>query len=302
MRLQWVAIGCPCELVADVTSEAERRVAEAAFREVWAWLTDFEARYSRFKPESQLSRLNSGAGSGWQAVDPEMADMLELCDWAYFQSRQCLDATALPVVKLYYRAEAAPDLTDVARAMEAVGWRRIQRRPDAVWIPHGMSLDFGGFGKEYAVDVAAMLLEEAGLRTWLVNFGNDIRVSGSPRGAPGWVIGMEDPFDVSRMVKRLMLTKGGVAASGNYRRRVILDGQSYGHIVDPRTGRPARTEVVAVHVTAPTALQAGVLSTAAVILGLQEGKSLIESCEGAEAFFMCETTVDKTKGLTCYDP
>lgn len=289
-------------MVAEAAGEAERRQCERAFAGVRSWVAEFEARYSRFREDSLLSRLNQGAGSGWQSVDAEMADMLDLCEWVYFQSRQCVDATALPLVKLYYKVTEAPDLASVARAMECVGWRRLQRREGALLLPAGMSLDFGGFGKEYAVDVAAMLLEEAGIATYLVNFGNDIRVSGAPEGAPGWVIGMEDPFDTTRVLKRLVKTSGAVAASGNYRRQVTIAGQSYGHIVDPRTGRPARTELVALHVTAPTALQAGVFATAGIILGLEEGTRLIDSSAGVEAFFIGENFTTKTKGLTCYDP
>lgn len=266
------------------------------------WVSDYESRYSRFIEQSELSRLNRGAGTGWQSVDADMSDMLDLCDWAYFQSRRCLDVTAAPLVKLYYRAQRAPDLVEIAQMLPFVGWDRIQRRPGAVYLPEGMSLDFGGFGKEHAVDLAATLLEMSGLTTYLVNFGNDIRVRGVPNQAPGWVIGMEDPTDTSQMVKRLIRTEGGVAASGNYRRKVTIAGKDYGHIVDPRTGRPAKTEVVAVHVTAPSALQAGVLATAAVILGLEKGMDLVETCVGAEAFFICEQTTKKTKGLICYDP
>lgn len=300
--MEWNALGCPCQLLAEVSGAEGRERCERAFAGVRAWVAEFEARYSRFREDSLLSRLNHGAGSGWQSVDAEMSDMLDLCEWSFFQSRQCLDATALPLVKLYYKVTEAPDLAAVARAMERVGWRRLQRRPGAVLLPDGMSLDFGGFGKEYAVDVAAMLLEEAGLSTYLVNFGNDIRVRGAPDGAPGWVVGMEDPFDTTRVLKRLVMTSGALAASGNYRRQVTIGGQSYGHIVDPRTGRPARTELVALHVTAPTALQAGVFATAGIILGLEEGTRLIDSSAGVEAFFIGETFITKTKGLTCYDP
>lgn len=280
--------------------EASR--ARTAFRVVQEWVEEFEGRYSRFRDDSILSQLNRGAGEGWQAIDDETSGMFELCDWVHYQSMGCVDVTAAPLVRLYYKASAAPDLSEVAQAIKNVGWRRIEHRRGAVRIPSGMSLDFGSWGKEYAVDMAAALIHENGFDTYLVNFGNDIRVSGAPDGTPGWVVGMEDPFDTSRVLKRLVRTSGGVAASGNYRRKVTIDGQTYGHIVDPRTGRPAASEVIATHVTSHTTLLAGILSTAAIILGRDEGLKLVDTCEGAEAFMIGENFITKTKGMTCYDP
>lgn len=276
--------------------------ARTAFKAVQDWVEEFECRYSRFREDSILSQLNRGAGKGWQAIDDETSEMLELCDWVHYQSMGCVDVTAAPLVRLYYKASAAPDLSEVARSIKNVGWRRIEHRKGAIRIPSGMSLDFGSWGKEYAVDFAAAIIQESGFDTYLVNFGNDIRVSGAPDGTPGWVIGMEDPLDTTRVLKRLVQTSGGVAASGNYRRKVTIDGQTFGHIVDPRTGRPAASEVIATHVTANTTLLAGILSTAAIILGRDEGLKLVDTCEGAEALMIGENFLTKTKGMTCYDP
>ena len=82
--------------------------------------------------------------------------------------------------------------TEAARAL--VGWPKVQRQPNRVYLPvAGMGLDFGGFGKEYAVDIVAQIAAHAGIPDVLVDFGHDIRVMGAPPGRPAWHVGLEDP-------------------------------------------------------------------------------------------------------------
>jgi thiamine biosynthesis lipoprotein len=160
-----------------------------------------------------------------------------------------------------------------------------------------MALDFGGFGKEYAVDVVAQMAVERGLGNVLVDFGHDIRVLGAPPGRPLWHIGLEDPARPGERWGSVAVTNRGVASSGDYLRGFTVEGRRYGHIIDPRTGWPAAHGCTQATVIADTCLQAGVLSTSAFILGPEEGLKLIQSTPGAEGVILTADRRAQTRGF-----
>jgi thiamine biosynthesis lipoprotein len=131
----------------------------------------------------------------------------------------------------------------------------------------GMELDFGGFGKEYAADRAATLLQEQGVKHGMVNLGGDIRLMGPrPDGRP-WVIGIQHPRTPGTVMARMAVTEGALATSGDYERSFVdEDGRRYCHVLDPRTGWPV-TAWRSVSVIAPACLAAGALTTIAMLKG-----------------------------------
>jgi thiamine biosynthesis lipoprotein len=252
------------------------------FAEAIAWVAAFEAKYSRFLPDSLVSRINQGAGGDWVALDPETDRILTMCQEMHFLTRGAFDPTSLPLIRLWnWKVErpAIPQDAEIAAAKELVGWNRVERKPGQVRLPKaGMSLDLGGMGKEYAVDCVSALGAQRGLAGLLVDFGADVRVSGlPPDGRPGWHIGLEDPDRPGTCWTGLAVRDAGVATSGDYVRKFELNGRRYGHIIDVRTGYPVDNGVRAVSVTAPTCTMAGMLSTAAFVLGPEAGLKLIET-------------------------
>ena len=177
-----------------------------------------------------------------------------------------------------------PSDAEVESARALVGWRLVQRMPGRIRLPKaGMALDLGGIGKEYAVDQVTLLLAHAGVTSALVDFGADIRVLGLPSdGRPAWKIGLENPLQPGKAWTSLVVREGAVATSGDYLRGFETGGRRYGHIVDPRTGRPVDHGVLAASVFAPSCTQAGMLSTAACVLGPGEGHRLLESAPGVQ--------------------
>src|SRR6185436_16996322 len=109
------------------------------------------------------------------------------------------------------------------------------------------------------------------IKNALVDFGHDLRAVGAPPGRPAWHIGLEDPQKPGTSAGSMAIVGKGVASSGDYIRRFVIDGKRYGHIVDPRTGRPVANGCVQATVTAASCLQAGVLSTTAFVLGVPQG-------------------------------
>ncbi len=276
------ALGTGCRLLIDAPVSAATQFFASALN----WVAAFEAKYSRFLPDSLISQINARSGGDWIPLDPESERIFGLCQELNFLSRGILDPTALPVISLWnWKAPrtSLPDEAEITAARELVGWRQVQRAPGKIRLPRpGMSLDLGGMGKEYAVDQVLLLAQRSGIKSVLVDFGADVRVYGPPPDRrPAWHIGLEDPQKPGTCWTGIAVRDAAVATSGDYVRKFELNGQRYGHIVDPRTGRPVSNGVRAVSVLAPSCTQAGLLTTAAFVLGPSDGLRLIETTAGA---------------------
>jgi thiamine biosynthesis lipoprotein len=227
-----------------------------------------------------------------------------LCDTLHVMTQGVLDPTALPLLRLWDYKAAEPRVpTDsaIAAALALVGWKKVQRTPGKVFLPvAGMALDFGGFGKEYAVDVVAQLAVDHGLTSALVDFGHDLRALAAPPGRPAWHIGLEDPTKPGAAAGSIAVVGKGVASSGDYLRGFTVAGKRYGHIDDPRSGRPVANGCTQATVVAGTCLQAGVLSTTAFVLGVPRGIEFIQACPGAEGLLLTDKTRAQTRGFFNY--
>jgi thiamine biosynthesis lipoprotein len=298
-RIAFRAMGTNCEIQYACDKP---RCAEGFEHTARNWVQAFEAKYSRFRDDSLVSRINAAAGREWIEVDADMEQLLKLCDTLYFLTQGILDPTALPLLRIWnYKTEhpVLPTETEIEAARSLVGWAKVQRSPGKIFLPvRGMALDFGGFGKEYAVDVVAQIAVDHGITNVLVDFGHDLRALGKPPGRPGWHIGLEDPKrpGVSAGSVALAGTRG-IASSGDYLRRFTIGGKRYGHIIDPRSGRPVANGCMQATVISGTCLHAGVLSTTAFVLGVAKGIEFIQSFPGAEGQLVTENARSQTRGF-----
>jgi len=291
--------------ICRVNFQASTPEAAAEFQEeVLQWVGWFEARYSRFIPDSLISQINAAAGKEWVEVDPETDALFNLCQEMIFFTRGVFDPTALPLIKLWnWKAKppVVPHVDAIQAALALVGWSKVQRRPGAIFLPRaGMCLDLGGIGKEYAVDRVMTLALQRGFASVLVDFGQDVRVFGNPPGKPAWHIGLQDPRDLNRCWKGVAVTNHAVATSGDGARHFIINGRRYGHILDPRTGQPVANGTLSVSIIAPHCTFAGILSTAAFVLGLKDGLEMISLCPGVEGCIITETARNQTRKFHAY--
>ena len=300
--LHWPALGTRCEVQFTCP---DSRAARAFETEVVSWVSAFEAKYSRFRPDSLVSRINTAAGGAWVDIDGEMERFLDLCNAVHFMSKGLLDVTALPLMRLWdYKAAVPriPSVEEIAAARRLVGWQRVERAPGRVRLPEpGMAIDFGGWGKEYAVDQVAGIARAHRIACALVDFGHDMHALGKAPGKPGWHIGLEDPARPGTACwGSLALANLSVASSGDYLRGFTVNGIRYGHIIDPRTGYPVAHGARQVTIIAPTCLQAGVLATTAFIMKPAEGINFIQEAMGAEGCILTAQERHQTPGFFNY--
>ncbi|MBO9535010.1 MAG: FAD:protein FMN transferase [Solirubrobacteraceae bacterium] len=248
-------------------------------------LAEFDQRLSRFDPASELCALNADHRAAVPASHM-MQRFAEAVSWAGRRSGGLVDATQLDAIEAagYRDSLALADLDAGVLQQLTVGegvgrrtgtnqaWRFVGALGGAVHRPLGVRLDSGGLGKGLAADLAADALR--GATSWLVDCGGDLRLGGTARRPRP--IDVRDPLDPERVIHRLHVTSGGVATSGITRRSWGDDhGGSGHHLIDPRTGRPAATDVLQVTALAPTALEAEVLAKTALLRGSGEAHAAL---------------------------
>jgi thiamine biosynthesis lipoprotein len=255
----------------QVDSPDEAFAAEAAKRAIDEVLR-IEAKYSRYREDSVVSRINAAAGGAPVSVDAETASLLAFAAACYDQSGGVFDATS-GVLRRAWRFDSlrVPTQRELEPLLAKIGWDRVELGPDVVRLSApGMELDFGGFGKEYAVDRAALVMREAGVEHGLVNLAGDLAVVGPRRDGSPWQLGIRHPRREDAVVATLPVSSGAIATSGDYERFMEVHGERHYHILDPRTGRSAHGfQSVTVH--APTCMVAGSATTIAMLKGRDAG-------------------------------
>jgi len=228
-----------------------------------------EAAWSRFLPDSEVSELNRAAGTPVR-VSPETALLVSTAVSLAAETGGLYDPTVLPAVRAvgYTDGGAAPAVPPGP----APGCRGIVVEGTDVTLPAGVTFDPGGVGKGLAADLLAARTAASGATAVVASLGGDLRVLGGSRA-----VEVEDPYDRSRVLGTLHVADGGVATSSVLARRFAA-----GHdIIDPRTGRPAVSDVVAVTVVAAGAALAEALATAVIVAGVEAGLALLDGLGAA---------------------
>jgi len=257
--------------------------AQAAASAVAACARQIEQKYSRYRDDNIVARINSSSGQPVE-VDEETARLLDFAELAWRLSDGKFDITS-GVLRRAWKFDGesrAPDAAQVRELMPLVGWSRVVwQRPFLTLLP-GMEIDFGGIGKEYAVDQALAAATQLTTEPVLVNFGGDLAVSGPCRDGRPWRVGIESigaaDFAASaqpQASKLLELSAGALATSGDTYRFVNQAGERRSHILDPRTGEPVRGAPRSITVAAPTCTQAGLWCTLAMLEG-QGAEALLD--------------------------
>ena len=242
---------------------------------------DEEQRFSRFRSDSELSRLNARAG-GWVTVSEGFGSLLDFSLAQAHATHGAFDPTVLAAVEA---AGYDRDFDEVIRSARGAlrppvpcgRWREIEVRGRSVRLPSGVGLDLGGVAKGWSADLAVERALAAGMPWVLVSAGGDLRIGGD---APALSIDVEDPEEPTTPVMTLRLDRGALATSSIAKRTW---GPGLHHVIDPRTGAPARTDAVQATVWAPTCAGAEVAATTALLAGTRavaDAPSVIVAVDG----------------------
>jgi thiamine biosynthesis lipoprotein len=257
----------------DVTLLSPTSEAPGAAGRLRDLVEAWESTLSRFRPESELSRLNASAG-GTVAVGELLYRVTSIALEAAEATGGLFDPTllrALERVGYDTTFEQIPESVPASPGwpVRAEGWRRIRLDPRRrrISLPAGVGLDFGGIAKGLCVDAAVRQLVEDGTGAALVSAGGDLRVTGLPPGRRSWPISV----GAGRSRQTVPLAAGAIATSGRTRRTWQQGGRVRHHLLDPRTLEPAESGLGTVSVAAGTCAQAEVAATVAFLLGAERG-------------------------------
>lgn len=269
------AMASPCTVLMDTDDRGEAlallEIAEAEARRV-------EQKFSRYRRDNLVYQLNHSEGRPI-VVDEETALLISYAETCYQMSDGMFDITSgvLRRVWTFDGSSRVPSRNAVRKCLEHVGWQRVTWEKPSLTLPRGMEIDFGGIGKEFAVDRAAALIGSRTRKSYLVNFGGDLFAAGLRRGNRTWGIGIDDPSRTGEAaLGRLDVATGGIATSGDARRYVQYRGKRLGHILNPKTGWPVAGAPRSVTVVGRTCMEAGTLSTLAYLQGAGAKKYLEE--------------------------
>jgi len=264
LAVVFAAMASPCELLVprmnqDKTMEIGRLVAAETWR--------IEKKFSRYRDDSVLAWIHRNRGQE-VTVDAETAALLDFARQCHALSGGSFDITS-GVLRHAWRfdgSQGVPSEETIAKLLPRLGFEKITWRAPRLLLPADMEIDFGGIGKEYAVDCAYDQVAATFDQPFLINLGGDLRANRPPpEGA--WQIGIERPDTDRDAAMLLTLERGALATSGDSHRCIVQDGKRYGHILDPRTGWPVADAPRSVTVAASSCTEAGLLATLALLHG-----------------------------------
>lgn len=274
---------------ADMAEEAQ-----AAIDEAFDLCKDLEAKISRTRKDSDISNINNAKGE-WVHVSENTRELIQKGLEYSHMSHGAFDITVGGITEQWDfhapEGEAKiPDADTLAEAVKHIGFRGVATEGNNVRLMDPETrLDLGGIAKGYIGDRMTELLESKGVVSAVINLGGNVICIGGKTNEEDFVIGVETPFsDRTEIIGKINARDKTLVTSGVYERRMEVDGKTYHHILDTKTGWPVDTDLDAVTLIADKGRSADIdaLSTICLIMGADEGMKLIENMDGIEGVFV----------------
>jgi thiamine biosynthesis lipoprotein len=261
---RFTAMASPCEVLMEV---ADKALAGKILRAVSAEAGRIEQKFSRYRQDNIVARINKAAGSSI-TVDDETARLIDFADELYQMSDGLFDITSgvLREVWTFDGSGNIPRAEAVEKILVNVGWDKVKWQDRQLTLLPGMEIDLGGIGKEYAVDRCVQIARELTGESVLINFGGDLATTCPRRDHQFWSVGRLITGK-DHAVALFQLYRGAIATSGDAHRFLLKDGFRYSHVLDPRTGWSVPDAPHTVSCAAPTCVEAGMFSTLAMLQG-----------------------------------
>lgn len=269
--------------------------SEEAFKEAFSRIRDIEAKMSLHTQTSEIAKINAKAGLEPVAVSEDTFTVIEKALEIAMLSNGAFDPTIAPLVMAWDIAgdnPRRPPEEELQSLLPLIGYQHVVLDADelTVYLPkEGMALDLGGIAKGYAADEAAEILRSHGVKQAIVNLGGNVLTLGRKSDDTLWRIGVQDPEE-SRGAYAIIvqLDDTSLVTSGPYERFLVLEGETYHHILDTKTGYPVESDFTSASIITKSSLLADALSTSVYALGYEKGMEMINSLEDVEAIFFTE--------------
>ncbi|MFT7470889.1 MAG: thiamine biosynthesis lipoprotein [Kiritimatiellia bacterium] len=273
-KFSFKAMGSFCEI--QLFDESRIR-AKNIVKQLADEVARLEKKYSRFREDSFLTKINFSAGNKLGlAIDEETQSLFDHALNCFEQSDGLFDITAGALNKIWdFKKARVPSQAQIDAARAQVGLNKISCKDSHIHLPRDMQIDFGGIVKEYAADSIARLARRLGVEHGLVNLGGDFSVIGSQPDNKPWTVGISSPISDNGVMAKIELSDGGLASSGDYERFFMHEGERYNHILNPLTGWPSNG-LRAVSIAANLCSVAGSVATIAMLKDESAAKAWLE--------------------------
>ena len=273
--------------VEAIIVDDNEKVARKAIDDAFSAMERIDRLMSNFKEDSDISKINRGAGIEDVAVDGDVIEVIRKSIYYSEISDGAFDITVGGAEELYDFGNGGklPEEHKFKNAVKDIGYKNIRVKGNTIhFFKKGTKLDLGGIAAGYAVDKGIEAIKMCGINNALINAGGDIRAIGESENGQ-WKVGVLHPREDDRLKDTLLLKNLSVATSGDYRKYFISGGKRYHHILNPTTGLSTEG-IQSVTVVAPLAVDADALSTAVFVLGKKRGMELIERLKDVEGIII----------------
>ncbi len=262
----FTAMASPCDVLMEVENESlAQEILNAIANEAWR----IEDKFSRYKKDNIIFQINHSNGDA-VTIDEETSRLLDFADELFEISEGLFDVTS-GVLRQLWKFDGSnnvPTKKQVKKIVKNIGWQKVSRQEGSVVLPEAMEIDLGGLGKEYAVDRCVQIARQKTKQSVLVNFGGDLAMTTVRKNKSYWSVGrLITGSDEACGI--FQLYRGAIATSGDANRYLLKDGVRYSHILNPVTGWSVVDAPHTVSVAAATCIEAGMMSTLAMLQGGQ---------------------------------
>lgn len=288
----------------DLTVVAENQDKGNAYLDMAiAEITRIEKLISSWDPHSQTSAINANAGIAPVKVDAELFHLIERALKISKLTQGTFDISYASMDRIWKfdgSVTKMPSPEVIRQSVEKVGYQNIVLDRDNMTVflkKQGMKIGFGAIGKGYAADRAKQLLVENGVTSGIINASGDLNAWGAQPDGKDWMVAIVNPLNKNKVFSWLPVRDQAVVTSGNYEKYIILDGQRYTHIIDPRTGYPSKGILSATIFTRNAEL-ADALATSIFVMGAETGLDFVNQLHGVECIIVDENnTIITSKNI-----
>ncbi|MGQ1911624.1 FAD:protein FMN transferase [Marinifilum sp. RC60d5] len=283
-------MGSRFEITAVSTNQEKAKVAiQAGITEI----KRIEQLISSWDENSQTSEIIHNAGIKPVKVNQELFNLIRRSKKISNLTHGAFDISYASMDKIWKfdgSVNSLPNPADVAASVSKINYKNIILDKDntSVFLKNkGMKIGFGAIGKGYAANKALELMSKMDLDGALVNASGDLISWGKDEGGKSWRIGISNPKEKNHIFSWLTIDETAVVTSGNYEKFILIDGERYSHIIDPRTGYPVKG-LSSVTIICPNAELADALATSVFVLGKEDGLKLINKLKGIECIMVTD--------------
>jgi len=281
----------------------DEKKAGKAFDVITGEFRRIEKELSEWRGDTYVIKINKNAGKAPVAVPPELYMIIKAGAVVSQLSKGAFDITWASMWGLWDFSSSkhiVPEKAKVREKIKMVNFRDVvldDAKKTVFLKRQGMAIGLGGIAKGYAVDSSMRLVDAMGVKNIIIKAGGDMRVQGTA-GKKLWRIGIRHPRKKDKLLARLPLKDISISTSGDYEHFFIKDNVLYHHIINPRTGYPARG-CRSVTILGPDTMTTDALSTAVFVMGPKKGMALVESLPGIEAIIVdSKGTTHTSKGVS----